>query len=150
MGKIRLVPVITILAVAGLAVTALSLERKAKMEGLSPMEFCVLREKATEPAFSGAYWNHHEKGTYVCKGCGTPLFSSETKYNSGSGWPSFWQPIDSLRLHFETDTSWGMTRIEVTCAKCGGHLGHVFEDGPQPTGKRFCINSASLDFQSSK
>lgn len=144
------VPVLTVLAVVGMAVTAMSLERKSKMEGLSPMEFCVLREKATEPAFSGAYWNHHDKGTYFCRGCGTPLFSSETKYNSGSGWPSFWQPIDSLRLHFESDTTWGMTRVEVTCAKCGGHLGHVFEDGPQPTGKRFCINSASLDFQSSK
>lgn len=117
---------------------------------LSPGEFCVMREKGTEAAFSGKYWNHHEVGTYLCKGCGAPLFQSGTKYNSGSGWPSFWQPIDSTRLHFSQDTSWGMLRTEVSCARCGGHLGHVFEDGPRPTGKRFCINSASLDFQSAK
>jgi peptide-methionine (R)-S-oxide reductase len=120
---------------------------KAKLDSTA---YCVLRDKGTEQPFTGKYWNHHEKGTYLCGGCGTPLFLSDTKYNSGSGWPSFWQPIDSVRLHFEKDTAWGMSRIEVTCAKCGGHLGHVFEDGPKPTGKRFCINSASLNFQSDK
>jgi peptide-methionine (R)-S-oxide reductase len=120
------------------------------MEKLSTLEYCVLREKATEPAFTGKYWDHHERGTYTCRGCGTALFSSGTKYNSGSGWPSFWQPIDSSLLRFEPDTTWGMTRVEVICAKCGGHLGHVFDDGPKPTGKRYCINSAALDFQSSK
>jgi len=113
---------------------------------LGESEFCVLRQKGTERAFTGKYWNSHEKGTYICKGCGKALFRSDSKYDSGSGWPSFFTPIDSGQLSFVTDTSMGMTRIEVNCRHCGGHLGHVFDDGPQPTGKRYCINSLSLDF----
>ena len=109
-------------------------------------EFCVLRQKGTERAFSGKFWNHHEPGTYFCAGCGAKLFRSDTKYNSGSGWPSFWAPADSSNLHFERDTTMGMVRTEVTCACCGGHLGHLFDDGPQPTGQRYCINSAAMRF----
>ncbi|HEV3030336.1 MAG TPA: peptide-methionine (R)-S-oxide reductase MsrB [Polyangia bacterium] len=111
---------------------------------LSPDQFRVLRKKGTEPAFSGAYWNAHDEAVYECAGCGAKLFASETKYDSGSGWPSFTAPAAPDAVATEIDRSHGMTRVEVMCARCGGHLGHVFDDGPGPGGKRFCINSASL------
>jgi peptide-methionine (R)-S-oxide reductase len=114
---------------------------------LTKEQYKVLREKGTEPAFTGNYWNQHEKGVYKCAGCGTPLFSSDTKFESGSGWPSFYEPIDEAKVQEEKDTSHGMVRTEVLCKNCGGHLGHVFNDGPKPTGCRYCINSISLDFE---
>jgi peptide-methionine (R)-S-oxide reductase len=113
---------------------------------LTDLEYTVLRNEGTERAFSGDLWNNHEKGTYVCAGCGLPLFSSETKFESGTGWPSFYQPIKPEYVTEVEDRSYGMTRVEVECARCGGHLGHVFDDGPEPTGLRYCMNSVSMDF----
>jgi peptide-methionine (R)-S-oxide reductase len=107
----------------------------------------ITQEKGTEPAFTGKYHDCKSDGTYVCNCCGTPLFESKTKYDSGSGWPSFWAPAQEGSIDVETDTSHGMMRKEVLCAKCSAHLGHVFADGPEPTGQRFCINSASLDLE---
>lgn len=115
---------------------------------LTPEQFEILRNKGTEPAFSGEYVDNHEKGMYACAGCGAELFSSETKFESGSGWPSFWDIAEKGNVILKDDNSHGMQRIEVTCANCGGHLGHVFDDGPkEKTGKRYCINSCALDFK---
>ena len=114
---------------------------------LSPEEYQVLRQCGTEYAFTGEYYMHFEDGTYNCKACGNPLFSSETKYKSGSGWPSFYKPINDNCITEKEDRLSGMVRIEIVCSKCGGHLGHVFSDGPRPTGLRYCVNSISLDFK---
>jgi len=113
---------------------------------LTKMEYSVLREEGTERAFTGDLLKLKDAGTYTCRGCGLPLFASDTKFDSGSGWPSFWKSINAGFVKEIKDTSWGMTRTEVECARCGGHLGHVFDDGPKPTGLRYCINSVSLDF----
>lgn len=114
---------------------------------LTPLQYNILREKGTEPSFKNPYWNNHENGTYYCAACHLPLFSSETKFESGTGWPSFFAPITKSRVAEVIDNDMGMTRVEATCARCDGHLGHIFEDGPKPTGLRYCMDSASLLFQ---
>src|SRR5882672_529516 len=113
---------------------------------LNPMQFRVLREKDTERAYSGQYWHSKQEGTYVCAACDLELFSSKTKFDSGTGWPSYWQPIAKDHVETSTDHDLGYERVEVHCARCGGHLGHVFDDGPRPTGLRYCMNSVSLKF----
>jgi peptide-methionine (R)-S-oxide reductase len=113
---------------------------------LTPQQYHVLREKGTERAFTGAYWNNHEKGIYVCAACAKELFSSETKFESGTGWPSFWAPISKASVEEHEDNRLFARRTEIVCARCGGHLGHVFNDGPRPTGLRYCMNSAALRF----
>ena len=114
---------------------------------LSPEQFRILREKGTERAFTGEFWDHHDIGTYSCAACGQELFQSDSKFDSGCGWPSYFKPINELVISEEKDVSYGMVRTEVMCSKCGGHLGHVFPDGPPPTGMRYCINSGSLVFK---
>jgi peptide-methionine (R)-S-oxide reductase len=113
---------------------------------LDPMQFEVARKAATERPFTGKYWDHWSDGNYNCVGCGTPLFKSDTKFDAGCGWPSYFEPINSEVIERIVDKTHGMVRVEVRCNNCGSHLGHVFEDGPEPTGERFCINSAAIDF----
>lgn len=127
-------------------------DKVAKSKGewktlLSPTSFDVLREQGTERAFTGSLLNEHRSGIFVCAGCGNPLFSSATKFESGTGWPSFWAPIEANRVTQKTDNDFGMSRTEIRCARCGGHLGHVFDDGPKPTGLRYCMNSVALRFE---
>ena len=122
-------------------------KEKEWQEKLTKEQYFVLRLKGTERPFTGKYWDHKEKGIYKCAGCGTPLFKSDTKFNSGCGWPSFFEPVEEGNIEEKRDISHGMIRTEVLCKKCGGHLGHVFDDGPNPTGLRYCINSVSLDFE---
>lgn len=114
---------------------------------LDPMQYQVARHAATERPFSGRFWDHFEAGRYDCIGCGAPLFGSTSKFDAGCGWPSWWEAIDPAKIERLEDHSHGMTRVEVRCARCGSHLGHVFDDGPEPTGERYCINSASIRFE---
>ena len=120
---------------------------EARLRELSPIQYAVTQQGQTERAFTGTYWDHHEDGTYRCVVCRTPLFDSGTKFESGTGWPSFYDVLENDRIKTHEDSSFGMRRVELNWGSCGAHLGHVFPDGPRPTGLRYCINSASLDFE---
>jgi peptide-methionine (R)-S-oxide reductase len=133
----------------GETITRIAMDEKEWSAKLDEEAFSVLRKHGTERAFTGEYWDHHVPGVYTCAGCGLPLFDSDTKFDSGTGWPSFYEPSDATHVGETKDVSFGMVRTEVHCNRCGGHLGHVFDDGPKPTGLRYCINSVSLDFEPS-
>ncbi len=122
-------------------------EEKKLRDSLTPLQYEVCVKRGTERAYTGEYWNNHEKGVYRCVVCGNELFSSDTKFDSGTGWPSFWQPVQKDKVEEKSDNGLWMTRTEVQCAQCGSHLGHVFDDGPNPTGLRYCMNSASLKLE---
>ncbi len=136
----------TLLSLNGETLEPVNKSSEAWKQELTDQEYYVLREAGTERAFTSELLNNKEKGIYTCAGCGLPLFSSETKFKSGTGWPSFWKPIREEHIIDKKDTSYGMVRTENVCARCGGHLGHVFKDGPQPTGLRYCMNGVALDF----
>jgi peptide-methionine (R)-S-oxide reductase len=128
---------------------SLDADQQAWRDRLTPEQFAVTRQGGTERAFTGAYWNHKGTGTYHCVCCGTPLFSSSTKFDSGTGWPSFWAGVDPAAISTLVDRSHGMVRTEIRCSNCDAHLGHVFNDGPAPSGERYCVNSLSIDFKAS-